>query len=98
MSLAHIKVDIPDDWKNLILQLWSKRRIEFGGMVIELPGEKTVITLDECRVGIEPPARVSGPILGRIRAGTTVSALNCDPQAGVIQVELNYSPIDVQLV
>ncbi|MBK8583845.1 MAG: hypothetical protein IPL86_19150 [Flavobacteriales bacterium] len=102
MALAHITIDINDDIKNMILQLWSTRKLQLPGITLELSGKKTVITLDAQRLTIEPPASVSGellklPLIGPVRAGTTVSALSCDVSAGTITVELNHCPIGVNI-
>lgn len=97
MSLAHITVDIPDQLKTLILELWTKRRLEIGGVVLELPSEQTQITVDARHIHIEPPLKVSGP-LGPIRIATTVTSIGCDPAAATITVDLNRSPIDVKLI
>lgn len=97
MSFAHITVDIPDQLKALILELWTQRRLQLGGVVIEMPSERTTIEIDSYQIRINPPLKVSGP-LGPIRLSTTVTRICCDPDAGTITVDLNGSPIDVRLV
>lgn len=96
MSLAHITVDIPDQLKALILELWTKRRLQLGGVVIEMPSERTTLEVDSYQIRVNPPLKVSGP-LGPIRLSTTVTRICCDPDAGTITVDLNGSPIDVKL-
>lgn len=96
MALAHITIDINDELKNLILQLWRNRRLEVAGVTIELPSDRTEITIDGTSIKIEPPAKISGK-LGLIRLATTITSLSCDPNAGTITVDLNRSPIDVKL-
>ncbi len=97
MSLAHITVDIPDQLKALILELWTKRRLQLGGVVIEMPSVCTGLTINDNEIRIEPPLKVSGP-LGPVRISTTITSIKCDPAAGTITVDLNRSPIDVRLI
>lgn len=97
MPLAHITVDIDDALKDLLLQLWTKRRLEIGGISLELQGDSTTIRLSTTDITFDPPLAVSGRVLGRIRAGTTVTRITADPAAHTITVDLNYSPIDVRI-
>ena len=102
MSLGHFTIDIDDDLKSLLIRMWTERRLEFGDLVLQLPNDVTRITLDRRRMTIEPPLSVAKtvrvPVFGQVKAGTTVSAISCDPRSMSITIDLNRSPLDVKVI
>lgn len=97
MALGHITVDIDDGLKDLLLQLWTHRRLELGDLTLQLQGDLTTIRWSPTDIIFDPPLAVSGRVLGRVRAGTTVTRITCQPDKHTITVDLNYSPIDVRI-